>query len=626
VSRRYQLILLVVIIAAIVALVQFRSQHVAPPAAERPTAKPAQVQVSRVALPQMLATPATVSASSDTVFSGTLVSRLTGTAVERGELTFSSRGQVYSVVSAADGTFHFEPPDAGTYQLAAVAADGFLPFAPAWGDSPLAFTARPGYRIEGVVIQLEPTKTITATITDANGAPVPAAIVSVAIPRAMNTGVIPLAAPVTADDHGIARVSSPVGGIVRAEHAGFRTAQVQLTLEAWTRGELALRLPAVEQGNPALAISGTVVGPDRAVLPDVVVSVRPSSANAFSLDDSGSSAPSGNDGSFRIAGLAAGHYTLTASSPGLVPARLENVAAGSTGVVLQLGDQGGWIAGQVVADATTKPVPSFVVILSLPVGALEERPVETRSFFDAQGNFLVGPFAAGSYALRVAAHGYATSKLRTIQVTARATAQAEIRLSAGGALQGRVRDGGSGQGIAGAHVLLEGTMIGEGLPLAVETSAVSASDGSFQMSGVSPGEHSVRASAPGYNSRIMSGIRVDDGATASSVDIPLTAVAPGAEAKVEIAGIGAALAAQQDVLLVGSVLPGGGAADAGIVAGDQILAIDGVSVGTMDFQGAMQRIRGPVGTTVVLMVKHEAKDQTVPVTRRLVQAPASPTR
>lgn len=78
------------------------------------------------------------------------------------------------------------------------------------------------------------------------------------------------------------------------------------------------------------------------------------------------------------------------------------------------------------------------------------------------------------------------------------------------------------------------------------------------------------------------------------------------------------------MLVVGSVLEGGGAAEAGIAAGDHIVAIDGVPVSTMDFGGAMQRIRGPVGTTVVLTIRHNHQDRNVTVARRLVQAPDRP--
>lgn len=626
-SRRYLLLLLAVLFASVTALICHRTRERVIPEVTGSNPKSASGSRVSIVLPPTLAPRGIVSESSEMGFSGSLVSRLDGGVVERGELTFSGNGQVYSVVSAADGTFHFHPPHVGIYQLVTVSAEGFLPFAPMWGDSPMVFTARLGVGIAGVVIQLAPTKSITVKVTDSSGAPIPAAAVSVALPMAMNSGVIPLAAPVKTDVQGIAKLSASVGGIVRAELDRSRSAQQQLSPDAWMRGEISLRFNAADPddpGNPTLAITGTVVGENRAAVPEVVVSARISGASPFAADDGWSSASSGPDGQFSITGLAPGGYTLTASAPGLVSARVEGIAAGSTGVTLQLGDPGGWISGQVLADASSKPVASFVVILSQAVGKLEERPVETRSFFDAQGDFSVGPFAPGSYILRVAAHDFAAPKARSIAVTAGNTTRAEVRLVGGGVLQGRVLDGANGRGIAGARVLLEGSTIGDSLPLALEKSATAALDGRFSMAGIPAGQRSVSASAVGYNSRIVSGIRIEDGGTAGPIELALTPVLAGTDVKVEITGIGAALAAQQDVLVVGKVLEGGGAAAAGILVGDEILAIDGVSVGTMDFNAAMQRIRGPVGTTVIVAVRRDRRDRDVTVTRRLVQAPATP--
>jgi hypothetical protein len=162
----------------------------------------------------------------------------------------------------------------------------------------------------------------------------------------------------------------------------------------------------------------------------------------------------------------------------MVPGQLDGVTAGAAGVVLRLTAQGGWIAGQVVADRDARPVPSFVVVLSQAAGKLEERPIATP-------------------------------------------------------------------------------------------------------------------------------------------------VAPGAVAKVEIAGIGAALAAQGDVIIVRQVIDGGGAAEAGIVSGDQILAVDTAAVTTMGFNAALQRIRGPVGTVVALLVRRaDGHEQNIVVPRRMIQAPA----
>ena len=77
----------------------------------------------------------------------------------------------------------------------------------------------------------------------------------------------------------------------------------------------------------------------------------------------------------------------------------------------------------------------------------------------------------------------------------------------------------------------------------------------------------------------------------------------GEEPKLELTGIGAALTPKDEVLLIGRVLPGGGAAEAGLVPGDAILSVDGIPVVKLGFNGCIQRIRGPEGSTVLLAVR-----------------------
>jgi C-terminal processing protease CtpA/Prc len=52
-----------------------------------------------------------------------------------------------------------------------------------------------------------------------------------------------------------------------------------------------------------------------------------------------------------------------------------------------------------------------------------------------------------------------------------------------------------------------------------------------------------------------------------------------------------------------NVIPGGGGAEVGLVPGDAILSIDGVATVELGFAGAVERIRGPEGTTVALVVR-----------------------
>ena len=73
----------------------------------------------------------------------------------------------------------------------------------------------------------------------------------------------------------------------------------------------------------------------------------------------------------------------------------------------------------------------------------------------------------------------------------------------------------------------------------------------------------------------------------------------------EFEGIGAHVSTNRNgVLVIVAPIPGGPAEEAGILPGDQILAVDGESIEGLSVLEAVSIIRGPKGTTVTLLVKH----------------------
>ena len=78
------------------------------------------------------------------------------------------------------------------------------------------------------------------------------------------------------------------------------------------------------------------------------------------------------------------------------------------------------------------------------------------------------------------------------------------------------------------------------------------------------------------------------------------------------------LAARPEGMVILSVGPGGGAAEAGLVAGDIVLTIDGQSVEPLGFVGSIQMIRGPEDTIRHLGVKR--KDGSVQTIAGAAQA------
>ena len=88
---------------------------------------------------------------------------------------------------------------------------------------------------------------------------------------------------------------------------------------------------------------------------------------------------------------------------------------------------------------------------------------------------------------------------------------------------------------------------------------------------------------------------------------------------IQLAGIGIGIAIRGNALAVTGVIPRGGAAEAGLAPGDLVLRVDGVPVEDLGFQGAVDAIRGPEGTTVLLTLRRGTETIEVRVPRRIVR-------
>jgi len=225
--------------------------------------------------------------------------------------------------------------------------------------------------------------------------------------------------------------------------------------------------------------------------------------------------------------------------------------------------------------------------------------------------------------VQVVAPGYAAAE-GPVQVPeeARAPVRADFTLSRGARLTGRVVEAGTERPLAQARVSVEG-IFGEGA-LAVRFDALSDAKGDFAIEGLPPHEVSLYAAAEGHHSRVISNVLARPGA--APLVIALRKTAEDEEPQVELVGIGAVLAARDDALVVGQLLPGGGAAEAGLAVGDGVLRIDGVSVVELGFAGSINRIRGPENSRVVLSVRRGHTGDAgsgpvveLPVTRKRVQ-------
>jgi hypothetical protein len=566
--------------------------------------------------PALLVSPATSVESESMHLQGRVVERSRRTGIRGAELVFEGEGGAHTVHSRDEGMFHFEPPAPGSYRLATIAAEGHVTFAPAWGQSPIVFTAMPGRRIEGVTLSLDKVPRLMGIVTTEDGEPAQGATITTRAPAARGA-LIPHGSTYTSDASGRFELAEPVGTLLEASHPEHGAATRPIMPFDLHAGEIRLELRGVAGGD-WLPIAGHVVDEHDAPVADAqVLAFR---ARGAPWGDPWFWAVTDGDGAFEIdASVGAGiPYTLLATAPERVSAEKHPVEAGTTGVVLRMRAGGGRIAGEVRA-ADGRPAAGFALLVSQPLGAIEERSILTQSFYTADGGFELGPFEPGEYHLRAVADGHAMTERRAVQVREGETSEVSIRITEGGQIIGQVVGADAGEPIAGATVRVERGPADATLPVAIDRSATTGPDGRFEIAGVPAGRASVEASAPGYNTRIASGLSIGDGATTGPLTIELSTHAEGEMPAFETEGIGASLSPYEDVLLIGYVVEGGGAEEAGLAVGDQIVAVDGLPLSELDMLAAIQLMRGPTGTTVTLRIRDaEGDERDVEVTRRRI--------
>lgn len=365
----------------------------------------------------------------------------------------------------------------------------------------------------------------------------------------------------------------------------------------------------------------------------------------FSHDDGADETVSGGGGAFRFAPRAAGAYRLISlEAKGYLPFEGEfgkspvsfKSALGHdvSGVVLRLVPEGerrrrrqrteradaavptGSLRGRVTDARTGAALPVFAVALWKRDGLAYSEMLSPASFIDPSGAYQIEGLAPGRYEATAIAAGYAASEYAVADI-GEGPAQADFALRPGGRVSGTVRDDRTGRPIAGALIDLEGRRgSAPDLPAApLSPSAETGPDGRYALEHLPADAISLAVEKDGYVTRLVSLPRDADDTT---LDVRLTS-RESADARIELTGIGAVLRASGDALVLDRLLPGGGAADAGLLAGDQILAIDGALVTALGYEGSIGAIRGPEGTTVALRVRRGASESVVVVARKLVR-------
>jgi hypothetical protein len=579
----------------------------------RPKERPARVElVSASASPD--------AAAALGVLEGRVVAGDSGKGIGGARLLLAHEGAVSEVVCGADGAFRFAPPSAGTYVVARASAEGFFPFAPEWGRSPFAWTARPGARVSGFVLALEREAPFTITVKGPDAKPVAGADVRVLGPSDHAAAASPLVTDAQGEAHGPLHADA----ILEARHPSYAPGRTRVTPAAAASHAITIRLRSKGDSTFAgegAAIEGRVLDAGGAPASGARVAAR--FAEIPSLAGADLHAPGADvtkaDGTFRIEGLEPGLYDLVATAEDHAPGRADGVKAGATGVVLRLGVSGA-IAGT-VRDPGGAPLAAFAVVVTLQRGSLEREPAATRSFLDAEGRYRIEGLGPGSYEVVAAALDAAPSAPVIVQIAdpPGPLVTADLTVGKGARLRGTVSDAESHAPIEGARIALEGAL-GRDSDVPLLATATSSADGSFELRGLAPGARSLTVTAAGHHGRIVSGIVVAD-ADPAPIAVELTPTKTGEEPGIELVGIGAVLSPKDDGLVIGQVIAGGGAAEAGLLPGDAVLAIDGVKVTDIGFEAAIGKIRGPEGSVVVLTVRRAATSEVadIAVPRRRIK-------
>ena len=540
-------------------------------------------------------------------FTGRIVSVEDGRPVVGAEVTFLAPEGAVSVRSGPDGRFRLVPSRAGPHQLAAVLAEGYVPFGPAWGQSPIRLLAPAPPGTPELVVPLDPEVQLTGRVEAADGgAPIAGATVAVRIPGAQ-PGLLSPERTWTTDAQGAFSGTAPPEGLVVAHAAGFASGVEPLRGGGKTRSVTVRLARLSEDAQPERVITGRVVEPGDVPVPEAVVTLG--AGRGRGRGGGGPLPPaaiSDAQGRFRIEGVPAQVGWVQALAGDLLSDRV-GVEPGDAEVVLTV-RPGGVLAGRVL-HADGRPATAFALQV---VRLRRPDPPRTLSIVDPEGRYEVRGLAAGAWELQALAADSGPSDRIRVELPASPGARVEkdVRLRAGRRLTGVVRDASNQQPVAGARVAMESSP-GEDSVL-IRTGTFTGPDGRFEIEGLPDTPVSVAVEADRYNRRIVT---LPRGRT--QVEVALRPVATDQTPATDLVGIGAVVNRNDEGLVLGNLVASGGAAAAGLHPGDVVLRVDGVTVAELGFTEAISRLRGEEGTMVRLDVRRaDGTTATVDVIRR----------
>jgi protocatechuate 3,4-dioxygenase beta subunit len=203
------------------------------------------------------------------------------------------------------------------------------------------------------------------------------------------------------------------------------------------------------------------------------------------------SSTSDSDGQFTVSGLEDGRYTVSAQKNGYVSASADDVDPAAGRAVTLTMDRGGTITGRVVGLAPEE--------LSQVRVSASGNNASASEHTDANGNFTLTGIPDGSVTLIAYRQGMPMkqSPPKVIQVANGSAPPVEIDFGAGLTIRGRVTR--NAVPISGGNV----NFVPRGRGGVRSPSAMISGDGSYEISGVEPGDYDIRVYASGGGNDVV---------------------------------------------------------------------------------------------------------------------------
>jgi hypothetical protein len=319
---------------------------------------------------------------------------------------------------------------------------------------------------------------------------------------------------------------------------------------------------------------------------------------------------SDQDGNFEIGELAEGEYLVRAYRKGGGEGLLENVAAGSTGVLLTIGDTG-QLAGKVVLAGGGSP-DRFEIVVTDRAQGIDRRD----DFFRTDGSFVIRELPPGNFEVHATASEGA-AKTEVVLTAGQSVDDLALELTSKVTVEGRLVDADTRAPVAGMEVTISATgasrMTSGGNPS--EQDRISDADGRFRVEGVQVGDVRVRISprnfGTGENTYASTSrdLKLPSQPAVQDIgEIELLASRVASDQKTGDLGytlmrLAPELAREDRYLEVAVIRPGGPAETTGLAISDRIVEVDGRSVTGLDYHRYSTLTRAPPGTSIVLGIE-----------------------